>query len=214
MGTLSMTLYPLHQRQTRITRNSWLTRSICFMAALMRPPTLPNVFALSQTCLPLPYPSSELRLSTSGMRGTSTTTGLQPVSLAMSDNAELQAITDGIHQAYNVGLEDICQVHVLSDSANTLCLTMTRLTTWDSTCPHPFAKCWCLGSNTIQITVSISITAGVDLEDHQLAHILATSTHVEAGVHQSYLLTLRDTGQSHGCSMAGTHCSSPKSTSD
>jgi ribonuclease HI len=44
--------------------------------------------------------------------------------LATSDNAELQAIADGICQAYNVGLEDIHQVHVFSDSANALCLTM------------------------------------------------------------------------------------------
>jgi hypothetical protein len=44
--------------------------------------------------------------------------------LATSDNAELRAIMDGIHQAYNVGLEDIHQVHVFSDSANTLHLTM------------------------------------------------------------------------------------------
>jgi hypothetical protein len=41
-------------------------------------------------------------------------------SLATSDNAKLQAITDGIHQAYNVGLEDIHQVHVFSDSVNVL----------------------------------------------------------------------------------------------
>jgi hypothetical protein len=45
-------------------------------------------------------------------------------SLAMSDNAELQAIVDSIHQAYNVGLEDVHQVHVFSNSANVLCLTM------------------------------------------------------------------------------------------
>jgi hypothetical protein len=44
--------------------------------------------------------------------------------LAMSDKAELQAIMDGICQAYNVGLEDIHQVHVFSNSANTLHLTM------------------------------------------------------------------------------------------
>jgi hypothetical protein len=43
-------------------------------------------------------------------------------SLAMSDDAELQEIIDGICQAYNVGLEDICQVHVFSDCTNTLCL--------------------------------------------------------------------------------------------
>jgi ribonuclease HI len=45
-------------------------------------------------------------------------------SLATSDDAELQAIADGICQAYNVGLEDIHQVHVFSDSANMLHLTM------------------------------------------------------------------------------------------
>jgi hypothetical protein len=44
--------------------------------------------------------------------------------LAMSDDAKLQAIVDGIHQAYNIGLEDVQQVHVFSDSANSLCLTM------------------------------------------------------------------------------------------
>jgi hypothetical protein len=44
--------------------------------------------------------------------------------LATSDNSKLQAITDGICQAYNVGLEDTCQVHVFSNSANTLHLTM------------------------------------------------------------------------------------------
>jgi hypothetical protein len=43
---------------------------------------------------------------------------------AMSDNAELRAIADGICQAYNVGLEDVHQVHAFSNSANTLCLTM------------------------------------------------------------------------------------------
>jgi hypothetical protein len=44
--------------------------------------------------------------------------------LAMSDNAELQAIVDGICQAHGVGLEDVHQVHVFSDSLNMLCLTM------------------------------------------------------------------------------------------
>jgi hypothetical protein len=44
--------------------------------------------------------------------------------LSTSDNTELRAIVDSICQAYNIGLEDICQVHVFSDSANVLCLTM------------------------------------------------------------------------------------------
>jgi hypothetical protein len=45
-----------------------------------------------------------------------------------SDNAELRAIADGVRQAYNVGLEDVRQVHVFSDSANALRLTMDVLT--------------------------------------------------------------------------------------
>jgi hypothetical protein len=45
-------------------------------------------------------------------------------SLSTSDNAELQAIADGVRQAYNVGLEDVRQVHVFSNSANALHLTM------------------------------------------------------------------------------------------
>jgi hypothetical protein len=42
----------------------------------------------------------------------------------MSDNPKLRAIMEGVRQAYNVGLEDVQQVHVFSDSVNVLCLTM------------------------------------------------------------------------------------------
>jgi hypothetical protein len=49
----------------RITRNSWPTGS-------------------TQMCLPLPYPSSQLWPSASGMRGTFTMTGLQPVLLRLT----------------------------------------------------------------------------------------------------------------------------------
>jgi hypothetical protein len=38
----------------------------------------------------------------------------------MSDDTELRAIADGICQAYNVGLEDVHQVHVFSNSSNML----------------------------------------------------------------------------------------------
>jgi hypothetical protein len=104
-------------------------------------------------------------------------------SLATSDNAKLQAIADSICQACNVGLEDICQVDVFSDSANALCLTMDAshhlgqhlslsickvLVPWLQ--HHP--------NNSVHFH---HITAGVDLEDHQLAHILTTSTHIKVG---------------------------------
>jgi hypothetical protein len=46
------------------------------------------------------------------------------VGLSTSDNDKLQAIADSIHQAYDVGLLDIHQVHVFSNSVNVLCLTM------------------------------------------------------------------------------------------
>jgi hypothetical protein len=72
-------------------------------------------------------------------------------SLATSDDTKLQAIADGICQAYNVGLENVCQVHVFPDSTNMLRSTMTCLITQDSTRPYPFAKFWCLGSNTTQV---------------------------------------------------------------
>jgi hypothetical protein len=104
-------------------------------------------------------------------------------SLATSDNAKLQAIADGICQASNVSLEDVHQVHVFSNSLNTLCLTMDAshhsgqqlslsickvLVSWLQ--HHP--------NNTVHFH---HITDGMDLEDHQLAHILATLTCIEAG---------------------------------
>jgi hypothetical protein len=104
-------------------------------------------------------------------------------SLATSDNAKLRAIADGICQAYNVGLEDVQQVHVFSDSTNTLHLTMDvshhsgqhlSLSICKVLVPwlrhHP--------NNCVQFH---HITAGVELEDHQLAHILATSTCAKVG---------------------------------
>jgi hypothetical protein len=103
--------------------------------------------------------------------------------LATSDNTKLHAITDGICQAYNVGLEDICQVHGFSNSSNVLCLTMDTshhlgqhlslsickvLVPWLQQYPN----------NTVHFHHT---TDGMDLEDHQLAHILAILTCVEAG---------------------------------
>jgi hypothetical protein len=103
--------------------------------------------------------------------------------LAMSDGTKLQAIADGIHQAYDVGLEDIHQVHVFSNSANVLCLTMdmshhsgqhSSLSICKVLVPwlqhHP--------NNSVHFH---HITDGMDLEDHQLVHILATSMRVEVG---------------------------------
>jgi hypothetical protein len=103
--------------------------------------------------------------------------------LAMSDHTKLRAITDGICQAYDVGLEDIHQVHVFSDSANVLCLTMDvshhsgqHLSL--SICKVLVPWVWHHPNNSVHFH---HITAGVELEDHQLAHILATSTCAEAG---------------------------------
>jgi hypothetical protein len=134
--------------------------------------------------------------------------------LATSDDTELQAITDGICQAYNVGLEDVRQIHVFSDSVNTLHLTMDvshhsgqhlSLSICKVLVPwlrhHP--------NNCVQFH---HITAGVELEDHQLAHILATSTRLKAG---SAPVISADFARYRVVTQmleAGTHCSSPKST--
>jgi hypothetical protein len=90
---------------------------------------------------------------------------------------------DGVCQAYDVGLEDIHHVHVFSNSVNALHLTMDMshhsgqhlslsickvLVPWLQ--HHP--------NNSVHFH---HITAGVDLEDHQLSHILAISTRVAAG---------------------------------
>jgi hypothetical protein len=60
------------------------TGSTCFMAVSMQPPTPPIASALLQTCLPLPCPSNQLQLSTSGMRGTYMMTGLWLVLLHLT----------------------------------------------------------------------------------------------------------------------------------
>jgi hypothetical protein len=103
--------------------------------------------------------------------------------LSTSDDAKLRAIADGVRQAYNIGLEHVQKIHVFSDSANALCLTMdvshhsgqhVSLSICKVLVPwlrhHP--------NNCVHFH---HITPGVELEDHQLAHILATSTRVEAG---------------------------------
>jgi hypothetical protein len=105
------------------------------------------------------------------------------VGLSTSDDAELRAIADRVCQAYNVGLEDVRQVHVFSDSANALRLTMNVS---DHSGQHSsLSICKVLvpwlrhhPNNCVHFH---HITAGVELEDHQLVHILATLTPVEAG---------------------------------
>jgi hypothetical protein len=103
--------------------------------------------------------------------------------LATSDNAKLQEIVDGICQVYNVGLEDTHQVHVSSNSANVLCLTMDVSQHSEQHLSLSICKVlvpWLQHhpNNTVHFH---HITDGVDLEGHQLMHILATMTRVEAG---------------------------------
>jgi hypothetical protein len=150
MGASSTTLCPLHPKWTRTIRNSWLTGSTCFTAALMRPPTPLSASALLQMCLPL-QSAAAFRLWHEG----NLYDDWSAAGLSTPDDVELQAIADRVCQAYNVGLEDVQQIHVFSNSAS----QWTCLTTRDNTCPYPFAKCWCLGSHTTQITVSNSTTS-------------------------------------------------------
>jgi hypothetical protein len=110
-------------------------------------------------------------------------TDWRSASLSTSDDAELQAIAAGVDQAYDIGLEDVCQVHVFSDSTNVLHLSMDA--SHHSGQPASLAICRLLvpwlkqhANNTVHLH---HITPGVELEDHQLVHIHATSTCVEAG---------------------------------
>jgi hypothetical protein len=103
--------------------------------------------------------------------------------LATSDNTKLQAIVDGIHQTYNVGLEGVHQVHVFSDSANSLQITMDVFHHSGQHSSLSICKVlvpWLQHHRNNSVHFH-HITAGVDLEDHQLAHILTTSTRVKAG---------------------------------
>jgi hypothetical protein len=193
MGALSMTLCPLHQKRTRTIRNSWPTGSTCFAAVSMRPPTPPSASASLQTHLPPPNPCSQLRPFASGMRGTSMTTGLRLVFLRLT--------TPNCKQLQTRSVKPTMLVWRMYDKYMSSLTLQTRsasqwtcLTTWDNICPFPFAKCWCLGSDTTQITVSISTTLQLvwswrtTSQCTSLPHRLAS----RQGVHQSYLPTLLD----------------------
>jgi hypothetical protein len=155
MGALSTILSPLLPRQTRIVRNSWKTASTCCKAAWMWPPTLPNMSALSWTHQPLIYPSSQLQPSASSMRGTSIMTGLLLVLLRLMMPNCKQSQMGFVRLTLSVW-----RTYARCTSSLTLqtCSTLawTCFITQDSTHPSPFVKCWCLGSNTIQIIPSTS----------------------------------------------------------
>jgi hypothetical protein len=162
-----------------------------------------------------PYPSSQSWLSASGMRGTSTTTGLQPVLLRLTTPNCEQSRTGSVKPTMLVW-------RMYNKYMSSLTLQTRSASQWtcliirDNTCPFPFAKCWCLGSDITQITVSTSTTSHLvwiwrttSLRT-SLPHRLVSRQEV----HQSYLPPLLDVEQSHGCLRAGTHCSSPKSILD
>jgi hypothetical protein len=111
-----------------------------------------------QMHLTRPYPSSQLRLFASGMRGTSMTTGLQPVSPRLTTPNCEQSRTESVRRTMLVWR--MYDRYMSSPTPQTRSASpWTHLTTRDNTCPCPFAKCWCLGSDTTQITVSTSTTS-------------------------------------------------------
>jgi hypothetical protein len=141
----------------------------------------PSMFALLLTRLPLPSLSSRSRLTVSGRRVIYIPTGALPVS--PRPMTPMQAIAAGVDQAYDIGLEDIRHVHVFSDSTNALRLCMDA--SHHSGQPASLSICRLLvpwlkqhADNTVHLH---HITPGVELEDHLLVHIHATSTRVEAG---------------------------------
>jgi hypothetical protein len=182
VGASSTTLCPPHPKRTRTIRNSWLTKSnlLCGSvdAASHSPQRICIVTDASNPSLPLQSVAA-FRLWHVG----DLYDDWSAASLSTSDNAELQAITDGVHQAYNVGFEDVRQVHVFSDSANALCLTMDVSHHSGQHMSLSICKVLVLWlqhhpNNCVHFH---HITPGVELEDHQLAHILATSTCIETG---------------------------------
>jgi hypothetical protein len=104
------------------------------------------------------YPSSQLRLSASGMRGTSMTTGLQPVSPHLTTPNCEQSRTEFIkHTILDWKMYDR---YMSSPTPRTRSASpWTRLTIRDNTHPFPFVRCWCHGSDTTQITASTSTTS-------------------------------------------------------
>lgn len=104
-------------------------------------------------------------------------------SLTTSDDAELHAITGGIFQANNIGLENVHQVHIFSNSTNMLqhCMDASHhseqhLSLFICGVLIP----WFKQDHSNHIFLH-HITDGVELQDHQLVHILATLTRIEAG---------------------------------
>jgi hypothetical protein len=158
MGASSTTLCPPHPKWTRTIRNLWLTESTCFTAASMQPPTPLSASASLQMHLTCPYPSSQLRLSASGMRGTSMTTGLRPVSPCLTTPNCEQSQTEFVKHTMLVWR--MYDRYMSSPTPQTRSTSpWTCLTIWDNTHPFPFVRCWCLGSDTTQITVSTSTTS-------------------------------------------------------
>jgi hypothetical protein len=154
MGTLSTISSPLLPSWTWTVRSSWTTASPCFAAAWMQPPTLFSMCALSLTCLPPPYPSNQLQLSTSGMRETSMTTGLLP---ALPHLMILNCEQSWMGCVRPTKLVWRTYAKCMSSLTPQTCSISpwTHLITWDKTCPSPFVRYWCLGSNTIYWKVSL-----------------------------------------------------------
>jgi hypothetical protein len=103
--------------------------------------------------------------------------------LSTSDDAELQAIARGVVQASDVGLFDVHDLHIFSDSTNALRHALDA--SHHSGQPSSLLICgvlvpW-LRHHPANVVHLHHVTSGIELDDHQLAHLLATSTRVEAG---------------------------------
>lgn len=104
-------------------------------------------------------------------------------SLATSDDAELQAIAGGVQQAVDCSLDGILAIHIFSDSVNVLKCVFdvthhSRQHVSLSVC-DPLVP-W-LQENTVHSIHLHHVTKGVELKEHKLVHLDATSIRVEAG---------------------------------
>jgi hypothetical protein len=107
----------------------------------------------------------------------------QAVSLCTSDDAELHAIAGGASAIREYNLDEIQEIHIYSDSTNALNLAfdashhsgqIESLTIIETLAP------WLEESPLRSLTLH-HITNGVELDDHELAHMTCTGIRAEAG---------------------------------
>lgn len=103
--------------------------------------------------------------------------------LSTSDDAELQALAGGVQQAGGCGLDGINAIHIFSDSVNALKSAFDATHHSGQTSSLPVCDLlvpWLQGNAQRSVHLH-HVTKGVELVEHELVHLAATSIRVEAG---------------------------------